>query len=89
LGGKPKIRGGDGKVGPVVTDNGNFMIDVDFGLIGNPAELEQRLKMVPWIVETGLFVNMADPVYLGKRNKVEKLERKKQQEALFHLINEG
>ena len=77
LGGKPKIREGTGKVGPVVTDNGNFIIDVNFGLIKNPEELEKKLKMVPGVVETGLFVNMADLVYLGKRDKVEKFERKK------------
>ncbi|MEM3873935.1 MAG: ribose 5-phosphate isomerase A [Candidatus Bathyarchaeia archaeon] len=77
LDGKPKIRESAGKVGPVVTDNGNFIIDVDFGLIKNPAELEKKLKMIPGIVETGLFINMADLVYLGKRDKVEKLERKK------------
>ncbi|MGC8998207.1 MAG: ribose 5-phosphate isomerase A [Candidatus Bathyarchaeia archaeon] len=77
MGGKPKIRESVGKVGPVVTDNGNFIIDVDFGLIKNPEELEKRLKMVPGVVETGLFVNMTDLVYLGKRDKVEKLERKR------------
>jgi len=77
LGGKPTLREGAGKVGPVVTDNGNFIIDVDFGLIENPAELEKMLKTIPGIVETGLFVNMADTVYLGRPDKVEKLERKK------------
>jgi len=77
LGGKPKMREGAGKVGPVVTDNGNFIIDVDFGLIDKPAELEKKLKMIPGIVETGLFVDMADLVYLGKLDKVERLERKK------------
>jgi len=77
LGGKPTLREGAGKVGPVVTDNGNFIIDVDFGLIEKPAELEKMLKTIPGIVETGLFVNMADIVYLGRPDKVEKLERKK------------
>jgi ribose 5-phosphate isomerase A len=77
LGGKPKIREGTGKVGPVVTDNGNFIIDVDFGLIDKPAELEKKLKTIPGIVETGLFVDMADLVYLGKLDKVERLKRKK------------
>ncbi|MEM3640514.1 MAG: ribose 5-phosphate isomerase A [Candidatus Bathyarchaeia archaeon] len=77
LGGKPQIREGAGKVGPVVTDNGNFIIDTDFGLIKNPTELERKLKTVPGIVETGLFAGMADMVYLGKQDKVEKLERKK------------
>jgi ribose 5-phosphate isomerase A len=77
LGGKPKIREGTGKVGPVVTDNGNFIIDVDFGPIENPSKLDAKLKRIPGIVETGLFVDMADLVYLGKLDKVERLKRKK------------
>ncbi len=77
LGGKPQIREGAGKVGPVVTDNGNFIIDAYFGLIKNPAELERKIKAIPGVVETGLFVGMTDIVYLGKHYKVEKLERKK------------
>jgi len=77
LGGKPKIREGTGKVGPVVTDNGNFIIDVDFGLIENPDALDAKLKRIPGIVETGLFVNMADIIYLGKPNSVKKLEKSK------------
>lgn len=77
LGGKPQIREGAGKVGPVVTDNGNFIIDAYFGLIKNPADIEKKIKTIPGVVETGLFVGMADMVYLGKHGKVEKLERKK------------
>ncbi|MBS7616287.1 ribose 5-phosphate isomerase A [Candidatus Bathyarchaeota archaeon] len=76
FGGKPKIREGSGKVGPVITDNGNFLIDADFGLIRNPAELEKKLKAVPGVVETGLFVGMTDTVYLGTREGVKKIERK-------------
>ncbi len=76
MGGKPKIREGNGKVGPVITDNGNFIIDVDFGSIKEPEKLGKKLKMVPGIVETGLFINMADLVYIGKRDGTERLERK-------------
>ena len=72
IGGKPVLREGTRKVGPVITDNGNVIIDVDFGLIHNPAELERKLR-VPGVVETGLFVKMATVVYLGKRSGVEKL----------------
>jgi ribose 5-phosphate isomerase A len=75
LGGKPRIRESVGKVGPVVTDNGNFMIDVDFGLIENPGKLDAELKRFPGVVETGLFVDMADIVYLGKSNSVKRLKR--------------
>ena len=71
--GKPTLREGTKKVGPVITDNGNVIIDVDFGLIPKPAELEHKLKEFPGVVETGLFVKMANIVYLGKRSGVEKL----------------
>jgi ribose 5-phosphate isomerase A len=72
IGGKPILREGTKKVGPVITDNGNVIIDVDFGIIHNPAELERELRF-PGVVETGLFVKMANVVYLGKRSGVEKL----------------
>jgi len=77
MGGRPVLREGKGKVGPVVTDNGNFIVDVDFGLIDDPKELNSRLKLIPGVVETGLFIDMADIVYVGKQALVEKLERKK------------
>jgi ribose 5-phosphate isomerase A len=72
IGGKPILREGTKKAGPVITDNGNVIIDVDFGIIHNPAELECKLKF-PGVVETGLFVKMANVVYLGKPSGVEKL----------------
>jgi ribose 5-phosphate isomerase A len=73
IGGKPALREGTGKVGPVITDNGNVILDVEFGLIRKPEELERELKSLPGIVETGLFVKMANVVYIGKRSGVEKL----------------
>lgn len=75
MGGKPTLREGKAKVGPVITDNGNLLIDAFFGLIHKPAELEQKLKAIPGIVETGLFMEMADTIYLGKRAGVEKLSK--------------
>jgi len=76
INGKPILREGKGKVGPVITDNGNFVIDADFGLIRKPAELEGRLKCITGVVDTGLFVSMADTVYFGKSSGVEKLSKK-------------
>jgi len=76
MGGKPVLREGKGKVGPVVTDNGNFIIDVDFGPISKPEELDSRLKSVPGVIETGLFVEMVDIIYVGKPIGVQRLERK-------------
>ncbi len=55
------------QAGPVVTDNGNFVVDVDFGLI-SPSEvaaLDGKLQAITGIVETGLFVAMAKKAYFG------------------------
>jgi ribose 5-phosphate isomerase A len=75
LGGKPLLRESKGKVGAVVTDNGNYIVDVDFGPIDNAEELNQRLKLIPGVIETGLFIGLADIVYLGKKDGVIKLEK--------------
>jgi ribose 5-phosphate isomerase A len=72
--GIPVLRQGKGKVGPVITDNGNVVVDAYFGLIHAPAKLENRLRM-PGLVETGLFVKMADLAYIGTGSGVERRER--------------
>jgi len=76
MGGAPTLREAKKKLGPVVTDNGNFILDVDFGPIEDPAGLSQTLKGVPGIVETGLFVGMADIVYVGGKETVRRLGSK-------------
>jgi ribose 5-phosphate isomerase A len=68
LDGKPTLRYGKMKAGPVVTDNGNFVIDVDFGSIEDPSRLESQLKSIPGLVETGLFLNMTDRVFVGRED---------------------
>lgn len=63
---KPKLREGKGKVGPVITDNGNFILDCDFGVIENPEELEKELKLVNGVIENGVFPSkMIDLVIVG------------------------
>jgi ribose 5-phosphate isomerase A len=76
LKGTPILREGGGKVGPVVTDNGNFVVDANFGPVDDVKELDLQLKLISGVIETGLFVGMADVVYLGKPDGVEKLMRK-------------
>jgi ribose 5-phosphate isomerase A len=71
--GIPVLREGTGKLGPIVTDNGNFVVDASFGLIHKPAELECELKTIAGVAETGLFVRMAKMAYIGKRSTVEKI----------------
>ncbi len=68
LGGKPILRKAIAKAGPVVTDNGNFIIDADFGEIADPVALNDALIRIPGVVETGLFVRMACRAYFGKED---------------------
>jgi len=74
-GGKPSLREGKGKVGPLITDNGNVIIDANFGPIDDAAELEKKLKMIPGVVETGLFIGLADIAYIGTPSKVETIKK--------------
>jgi ribose 5-phosphate isomerase A len=64
LGGKPELRCDKGS-NPVATDNGNFVIDVDFGPVKDAHELDRQLKSIPGLVETGLFLDLTDRVYVG------------------------
>jgi len=73
IGGTTVLREGKGKVGPVITDNGNVVLDAVFGVIHNASELEEKLKMIPGVVETGLFVGLATTAYIGTTSKVEKI----------------
>lgn len=66
LGGKPELRMGIKKAGPVVTDQGNLVIDVKFDYIENPAELEKTINNIPGVLENGLFVGVADVVLVGE-----------------------
>jgi ribose 5-phosphate isomerase A len=75
MGARARLRESSEKVGPVITDNGNFILDADFGRLENPSRLDRQLKMLPGLVETGLFLKMADRVYVGRVDgKVEALE---------------
>ena len=68
LGGKPTLRMAQAKAGPVVSDNGNFIIDVDFGEIQDPKAINLQIKIIPGVVETGLFIEMADRAYIGEQD---------------------
>lgn len=70
LGGDPQLRAAERKDGPVVTDNGNVVLDCDFGTIEAPDELATRLSSVPGIVEHGLFIDLADEIHVGSADGV-------------------
>ncbi|KAK4699314.1 ribose 5-phosphate isomerase A, partial [Phenoliferia sp. Uapishka_3] len=52
---------------PLVTDNGNYIIDAKFkeGVMANPAKLHDFLKLMTGVVDVGLFVDLADEAYFG------------------------
>lgn len=66
LGGKPQLRMGVKKAGPVVTDQGNLVVDVKFDRIDHPGELEKTLNNLPGVLENGLFVGVADIIMVGE-----------------------
>ncbi|WP_331235456.1 ribose-5-phosphate isomerase RpiA [Natronorarus salvus] len=65
LGGEPELRSATGKSGPVVTDNGNLLLDCEFGSIREPEGLADSLASIPGVVEHGLFCGLADAVVVG------------------------
>lgn len=58
-----------------ITDSGNFIIDCKIGEIEDPQELERELKMIPGVVEVGLFIDVADYVIIGYYERTEILEK--------------
>ncbi len=60
------LREGEGKLGPIVTDNGNFIVDCDFGVIENVEDLEVEINSIPGVVENGIFpAKVIDSVIVG------------------------
>ena len=55
LGGIAELRFGSGKKGPIVTDNGNYIIDYTPKAVMNPEDMERMIKEMPGVVEVGLF----------------------------------
>ncbi|MEM4473254.1 MAG: ribose 5-phosphate isomerase A [Archaeoglobaceae archaeon] len=72
---KPKLREGKGKVGPIITDNGNFIVDCDFGVILDPEEVDRKIKSIPGVIETGLFPSkLIDAVIVGSERNARIIE---------------
>jgi len=69
----------DGK--PFCTDSGNRILDCNFGSIDDPATLEERIRRIVGVVECGLFVGLADVVFIGDAAGVTRLERSPQPSA--------
>lgn len=65
FGGCAKLRMASRKMGPVVSDNGNFILDWTFDKVGDWSKINNQLIHIPGIVETGLFVGMVKKAYVG------------------------
>jgi len=75
IGGIPTLRMAEKKDGPVITDNGNFVIDVKFDTIEKPAYLEKELNTIPGVVENGIFAGIVDEVLVGTSEGLKTLKK--------------
>jgi ribose 5-phosphate isomerase A len=61
------LRMAEKKAGPVVTDQGNLILDITFrNGIDQPERLESQINNIPGVLENGLFVDLTDEVLVGK-----------------------
>ena len=67
LGGKPHLRLLD-RGYPFFTENGNIILDCDFGEIKNPKMLTQKIKQMPGVLESGIFLRRPDIIYKANTN---------------------
>lgn len=73
LGCEPELR--TVETGPVVSDNGNLIVDCVVGAIADARELECRLRAIPGVVDSGLFLGTADTVLVSDGDGVRELRR--------------
>ena len=73
LGAQVTLRQKEGK--PFVSDNHGYILDCAFGKIPDPASLENQLKRIVGVMETGLFVGMATLVVMAEGGQVQQLKR--------------
>ena len=67
FGGEGNLRMAQKKAGPVVTDQGNLILDLKFSNgIDQPELLESQINNIPGVLENGLFTNLTDEVLVGK-----------------------
>lgn len=68
LGGKAALRMGKRKDGPVVTDQGFWILDVTFDGIDAPVETDRAIKLLPGVLDHGIFVGIATDVVVGQND---------------------
>ena len=68
LNGNPVLRIKDEKT--FISDNQNYIIDVDFGLIQDPEKLSEQLNQIVGVLAHGLFINLTNRVIMAKGNEL-------------------
>lgn len=75
LGFESNIRIAQRKDGPVITDNGNFVLDINLTDGCDIEKLNREITMIPGVLETGLFIGYADTVCVGTDSGVKVLKK--------------
>jgi ribose 5-phosphate isomerase A len=72
---KTAIRLSDKKDGPVITGNGNYLVDIWFERWPEPEGLHLALKSITGIIETSLFLGLAHKAILGDKDDIRVIEK--------------
>jgi ribose 5-phosphate isomerase A len=72
LGGHPELR--IVSQAPFITDNENYVIDADFGILENPGALEKDINSIDGVIDNGIFVGLASEVHIGTENGIKILK---------------
>ena len=73
MGGKPELRMAQGKDGPVITDNGNLVLDMVLPASVDYTSLDANLNRMPGVLEHGLFIGYATEVLVATDSDVERM----------------
>ncbi|AWR94465.1 ribose 5-phosphate isomerase A [Acidianus brierleyi] len=64
-----EIRESNGKIGPIISDNGNIILDMSVNGKADLCELDSKLKDIPGIIETGIFCDkLYDEIIIGNND---------------------
>ena len=84
--GLASVRPDQSKAGPVVTDLGNLIVDVEFGIVNNAEWLEQQINNIPGVVSNGLFLGIVDEVIVGSiEDEQARVERRTFKKKPFNI----
>jgi ribose 5-phosphate isomerase A len=73
LGATVQLREADGR--PLITDEGNYVLDCRYTEIGDPYRLAAKIEAIPGVVEHGLFLDLVRAVVVGAPEGARLLER--------------